>query len=239
MNLNKLVKTTVDFYSTESKGLLKNFDFSRQVTISMSLDGANKTKIVQNSLYFQDSRNPRYVAILFSLKKFLIILLAVFLAACTTQIKEYASQEPKLNLKQFFNGKLKAYGMVMNWKGKVIRRFSVDMDASWDNNVGILDETFLYDDGEVQKRIWTLNKKNNGQYIGTANDVLGKAQGQTAGFALNWQYTLQIPIDGETWHIDFNDWMYQLDEKRIINQADMKKWGFKVGEVLLWIEKID
>ncbi|WP_341534280.1 DUF3833 family protein [Oceanisphaera pacifica] len=27
------------------------------------------------------------------------------------------------------------------------------------------------------------------------------------------------------WDIDFNDWMYQLDEHRVLNRADMTKWG--------------
>ena len=35
-----------------------------------------------------------------------------------------------------------------------------------------------------------------------------------------------------------NDWIYQLDESRLINQTEMTKWGFKVGQITLVIEKI-
>ena len=74
-------------------------------------------------------------------------------------------------------------------------------------------------------------------YGGTASDVVNPARGSTSGFALNWRYTLSIPVDGKVWDISFDDWMYLLDEKRMINRAQMNKWGFKVGEVTLWIEK--
>ena len=52
--LKKLFETTTASYSTESKGFLKNFDFTRTMS-------ANKIKIVQNFLNLQHSRKPRYV----------------------------------------------------------------------------------------------------------------------------------------------------------------------------------
>jgi len=36
-----------------------------------------------------------------------------------------------------------------------------------------------------------------------------------------------------------NDWIYQLDESRLINQTEMTKWGFNVGQITLIIEKLD
>ncbi|MGB2517319.1 MAG: DUF3833 family protein, partial [Pseudomonadales bacterium] len=38
---------------------------------------------------------------------------------------------------------------------------------------------------------------------------------------------------------NLDDWMYQLNDSRIINRTIMTKWGFKVGEITLIIEKLD
>ncbi len=163
--------------------------------------------------------------------------LLFLLAGCATPVSYYKNTSPELKLEEFFNGKLTAYGMVQSRSGKVLRRFRVDMVGSWEGNKGVLDEKFYYDDGEEQQRTWYLEKHDNGMYGGTAGDVVKPAKGATSGYALNWHYTVAIPVDGENWDIDFDDWMYQLDENRLINRAQMKKWGFKVGEVTLWIEK--
>jgi len=68
---------------------------------------------------------------------------------------------------------------------------------------------------------------------------VGEATGVSQGFAFNWRYTLAIEVDGTTWDIDLNDWIYQLDESRLINQTEMTKWGFNVGQITLVIEKIE
>ncbi len=72
-----------------------------------------------------------------------------------------------------------------------------------------------------------------------ASDSVGEATGESQGFAFNWRYTLAIEVDGTTWDIDLNDWIYQLDDSRLINQTEMTKWGFNVGQITLIIEKIE
>jgi hypothetical protein len=63
--------------------------------------------------------------------------------------------------------------------------------------------------------------------------VIGQAQGQVAGNALNWSYTLALPVDGTTYHVQFNDWMYLMDNKVMLNKAQMSKFGIYLGEVTL------
>ncbi|GAA3719344.1 DUF3833 domain-containing protein [Oceanisphaera sediminis] len=161
----------------------------------------------------------------------------LLLMSCSSNIHDYADTQPAFELDSFFNGELVAHGMVQDRSGRVLRRFSVEMIGRWDGNKGVLEEDFVYEDGEQQRRVWRLEKGPDGQYSGTADDVVVPATGQTQGFALNWRYTLAVPVDGKIWNIDFNDWMYLLDENRVLNRAEMTKWGFKVGEVTLWIER--
>jgi hypothetical protein len=111
--------------------------------------------------------------------------------------------------------------------------------GQWQGNKGTLSEDFYYDDGETQRRVWLLTKNSDGSYSGTATDVTQDAFGYGQGFAFNWHYTLAIEVNGKSWQIDLNDWLYQLDDSRLINRTEMTKWGFKVGEITLVIEKTD
>jgi hypothetical protein len=45
-----------------------------------------------------------------------------------------------------------------------------------------------------------------------------------------------LPVDGRVWNVDFDDWMFLIDEgdKRVmLNRAVMSKFGFRLGEVTL------
>jgi hypothetical protein len=181
--------------------------------------------------------NSRHYIRFFS-RFFITISLGLFLAGCSTTIADYKSTTPEFDMKTFFDGKLIAYGMVQDRQGKVIRRFHADLVGSWEGNTGLLEEDFFYDDGETQRRVWSLVKLGNNQYSGVASDAVGEATGESQGFAFNWRYTLNIDVDDETWAIDLNDWIYQIDDSRLINVTEMTKWGFHVGQITLVIEKV-
>ena len=112
---------------------------------------------------------------------------------------DYAQEKPLLDLKQYFNGVIDAWGIFTDRSGRVVKRFAVVMNCSWQGESGILDEDFVYSDGTQQKRIWKLQHLGNGQYEGAAADVVGKAKGQTSGNAFQWNYTLSLPVDGRVW----------------------------------------
>ena len=80
------------------------------------------------------------------LKTILLVLCAVALSACSSvKVEDYATNEPVLVPETFFDGKLQAHGIVKNRGGKVIRYFSADIDAWWENGVGTLDERFIFE----------------------------------------------------------------------------------------------
>ena len=71
------------------------------------------------------------------------------------------------------------------------------------------------------------------RYSGQAGDVIGTADGQAAGNALRWSYTLRLPVDGRDIDVQFDDWMYLMDERVMLNKAVMSKFGIRLGEVTL------
>jgi Protein of unknown function (DUF3833) len=168
----------------------------------------------------------------------LMICTAFLLSSCASvEPSMYASQTPVLDLKTYFNGRVDAWGVFQDRSGKVVRRFTVVMNCSWNGDVGTLDEDFIYSDGTKEKRIWTIRKLPNGRYVGTAGDVVGEAQGVAAGNALNWRYTLALPVDGKVYNVQFDDWMYLMDDKVMLNRAVMSKFGITLGEVFLSFTK--
>ena len=173
----------------------------------------------------------------------LAALLALsLLAGCAgPQINDYASEKPALGMREYFNGKIDAYGIFTDRSGKVVKRFTVVMDCSWSGppgqEVGVLDEDFTYSDGTKDRRIWTLKRGADGSYTGTASDVLGIANGQVRGNAFRWGYTLKLPVDGKVIEVQFDDWMYLMNDKVMLNLAEMSKFGFKLGEVTLTFVK--
>ena len=164
--------------------------------------------------------------------------IAVLLTGCSSMdIKQYQNETPKLDLFGYFEGKTQAWGQFQDRSGMVIRRFTVDITGTVDGNTLVLDEQFVYNDGEKQVRIWTITKTGEGQYIGKAGDVIGEAEGLSAGNALKWSYTLDLPYKDSSIHVKFDDWMFLHTDSVMLNRAEVTKWGFKVGEVTLFFNK--
>ena len=160
---------------------------------------------------------------------------AIALAGCAAAPvpAAYAAEKPLLDLKSYFNGELVAHGVFTDRAGKVARRFVVQMTGSWQGNEGTLDERFTYSDGKTERRVWRLTDLGNGNWRGRADDVLGDAIGTAAGNALNWRYTLKLPVDDKVYEVQFDDWMYLMDERVMLNKAVMSKFGIRLGEVTL------
>jgi len=165
---------------------------------------------------------------------------AWLLAGCASSPvpSDYARETPVLDLKTYFNGPLLAHGIFTDRGGKVQRRFTVKLMGRWNGDTGVLEEDFDYSDGKKERRVWTIKSLGNGAYTGTAADVLGTAQGQAAGNALRWSYTLKLPVDDKVYEVDFDDWMYLVDNKVMLNKAQMSKFGFRLGEVTLSFQKL-
>lgn len=167
-------------------------------------------------------------------RRMLLAAGALVLAGCAgPQVTDYAAERPVLDLARYFNGTLDAYGIFTDRSGQVVKRFTVVMVCTWNGNEGVLDEAFTYSDGSQQRRIWRLTQLADGRYVGRADDVVGEANGQVSGNTFRWGYTLRLPVDGKTYDVQFDDWMYLMDERVMLNKAVMSKFGFRLGEVTL------
>ena len=60
-----------------------------------------------------------------------------------------------------------------------------------------------------------------------------------SGEKFHWNYNVEIPYDGSTLEVNFDDWMYLVTNTRLINRTSIVKFGVEVGEVTLVIEKVE
>jgi hypothetical protein len=152
-------------------------------------------------------------------------------------VERYRAETPVLDLTRYFNGTIDGWGMFQDRSGEVIKRFHVVIEAHWATRdglpVGTLDEHFNWSDGTQSRRVWTITRLDATHYVGSADDVVGEAQGEAAGNALRWRYVLALPVDGKVWNVDFDDWMFLIDDKVMLNRSAMSKFGFRLGEVSL------
>ena len=142
---------------------------------------------------------------------------------------DFKDQKPRLIIEEYLSGNIKAWGILQNRSGKVTRQFSADLNGKWDGKQLVLDEKFIWNDGEIQTRQWKIDKIDEHNYEGTAGDVVGKAKG--------YSYGPLVPVKGREMKITFDDWIFMQDERVAINRATMTKFGIKVAELTVMFVK--
>lgn len=174
-------------------------------------------------------------------KSISITLLVMSLFSCSSiKPKDYQENNPKLDIRSYLNGKVKAWGTLEDRSGKVTRRFTVEMEGKWSGNEGVLEEYFTFDDGEKSKRIWTIKFSDDHNFTATASDVIGVAKGSQYGNAMQMEYVLDLEVDKEKktkYKVTLDDWMYLLDEKILVNKSTIKKFGITFGKLTIFFQK--
>lgn len=152
--------------------------------------------------------------------------------------EDFAGSEPSFRLEEYFVGKTRAWGLFEDRFGDIRRQFLVDIVGTWDGQRLILEEDFVYADGETDRRVWRIRKIDDHHYEGTADDVVGTAKGIRYGNALNWRYQLDLPVKNRTWRVTFDDWMLLQPDGVLMNRARVSKWGLEIGQVTLTFQRM-
>lgn len=173
------------------------------------------------------------------MKKIFTLFVLLLLTSCSAvDMKQYNSNTPELDLFSYFTGKTQGWGIIQDRKGTLTRQFTVDITGTiTDDGKLNLHENFDWNDGEQSTRTWIIGKSNDHNYTGTAADVHKTASGSLYGNVLNWKYQLNLKVDDTNWKITFDDWMFLVSDKILLNKATMTKFGFTVGEVTIVFQK--
>ncbi len=106
------------------------------------------------------------------------------------------------------------------------------MLGEWDGNSGTLTEEFRYASGRTQKRKWHLNLGPKNTFTATADDILGEAKGVVSGSTVVLRYKIILPKEAGGYTLSATDWMYLTDNGNILNRSELRKFGFKVAELV-------
>ena len=150
----------------------------------------------------------------------------------------YEQKLPTLTLEDYFQGPISVWGIIQDRSGNVISRFDAHIDGNWEGNKGVLEEEFTYyDSGEKQQRRWEITKIDDTNYTATAGDIIGTATGKRYGNALYWSYKMDVPVDGSTYRLTFDDWMWAMNNDVVINRSYLKKFGITFAEITIFMQK--
>ena len=172
------------------------------------------------------------------MKRIIFILTSMTLIGCgNMKLDNFSDNKPVLKIEEYFLGKTSASGLFIDRFGNVKRQFTVDMEGIQDGDLFVLNETFLYDNGEEEFRRWEITKTGEKTYQGSSSDIKGIALGERSGNAVNWHYTLKLKYKDGIMLVKFDDWLIMQDEKNVFNKATMKKFGVRLGDVYLFFKK--
>jgi len=164
--------------------------------------------------------------------------LVILLGSCgSMKPEQFKNVDPKLNLFAYFDGRTQAWGIFEDRFGNLRRQFKVVIDGTIEGDTLTLDENFTYMDGEESRRVWTIIKKGDHNFEGTADDIIGVAEGVSYGNALNWKYSMDLKVENSLWRVKFDDWLFRQADDVIVNKAKVTRWGFEIGTVTLFFKK--
>lgn len=156
----------------------------------------------------------------------------------TMRVEQFEGNAPRFAPEIYFNGRVRAWGIFEDRFGKLRRQFAVTINGEWDGRTLTLTEDFAYADGEIERRVWTINRIDPHTYSATADSIVGTASGKTFGNVIEWRYVFALTVGRRQWHVQFDDWMFQQDDDVVINRARVSKWGFEIGSTTIFFQRL-
>ena len=172
------------------------------------------------------------------INKLLFFLFLMFVLGCSnSKIENLNLTNQPFDLFQYFQGKTRAWGTVVDRFGNFQKSFSVEMIGTLEKNKLILNEYFVYDTGESENREWIIERTGPLSYRGVSENVIGFAVGREYKNSMSFTYKSNIQIAGRNIKVEFDDWFLRPDEDTVINRAEITKFGIKLAEVSIFFRK--
>ncbi len=169
----------------------------------------------------------------------LVIALAFALAGCTSGLspERYAQRTPAFDPMAFFAGRTLAEGVFEMRAGAPKRRFTQVIDGRMEGETLVIDQTFTYEDGEVERRTWRLTKVDATTYRAVSNAAVGPGTGRVYGDVFLWEWTYAARPGNPLANLHVRQWMYRHDDDHATNRAIVTKFGIQVAQVTEYFRK--
>jgi len=178
----------------------------------------------------------------------IVIIFILTLSSCAyfenifskKQIAELDSLQttPKIDIKKFFNGDIEGFAITQDSAGKINGTIQIKISGKWDENKGEIKQNFIYDGVNKDSRIWLVTLNADGTFDTIGHDFLAPAQGKQIGNAAQILYTLNLMDQVSKRPVRFEDRMYLVDEKSIIEISSYIKANGVSGKTITSLKKI-
>jgi hypothetical protein len=142
-------------------------------------------------------------------------------------------------LTTFLEGPVTAWGVFEDRFGRLKRRFRVDLVGRWQGGSFVITEDFAYDDGQRERRVWTVDPKPGGRFVARSPDCIGEATGESTMDVSTMRYKFRLKLKDRELAVDFDDRLYRMDEYNAINRAVVSKWGIRLGSATIFFRRHD
>ena len=96
----------------------------------------------------------------------------------------------------------------------------------WEGDTLRLEQELVLGDGKSQHRSWRIRKLDAHRYEATANDVVGRVEGEAYGNVFHWSFTLALCPGHPLADVQMSQWMYlQPDGNTMMNHSTIRKFG--------------
>jgi hypothetical protein len=147
------------------------------------------------------------------------------------------NEAANFDLLSFFEGRTTAFGVFEDRSGRLKRHFTVEMTGRADGSSLVLEEHFLFDNGERQERTWTLTRGDGDSFTGTCEDAASVAHGRFERGRAFLSSVLRLKVGSRLVAMKFDDVFYDAGEGSVINRSTVSKWGVRLGQVLIQFRK--
>ncbi len=163
-----------------------------------------------------------------------LVLVSVAVSSCSPPLPVPAvgGSGPAFDPVVFFAGLIQSWGVLENRSGEptaVVRTSGRGVTEGADG-VHFPQRVEVGDDPPVE-RDWHMRRVAPGRFEATANDMVGTAQGQAAGRAFHWTWTLALRPGNPLTNVTMDQWWYLQDDGSMLNRTVIRKLGVVVAEV--------
>ncbi len=181
------------------------------------------------------------------MRKIYLVALSILISSCAMQEGQmsrldYLERGVRADIKDFFNGKMRGFAIVQDQRGDISDTVSLDVEASWEENKGVIKKTYKYANGEKDSRTWLVTLDNGGAtFTAIGHDVASPAKGRKLGNAIQMTYSLLMPsqIRGQKEQVKFDDKYYLVDENSAIVISESSTGFGQVKKTIVSLRKLD
>lgn len=168
------------------------------------------------------------------MRRSVVLLLLAGLSACSEPLPVggFAATAPAMDPIRFFTGHVRSWGVLEDRGGQPTSIVRTDCTGTADGPDRLrMTQTLTIGSDPPVTREWRMRRLAPGRFEATANDMVGTAQGEAAGNAFHWRWTLALSPGNSLKDVTMDQWWYLQADGSLLNRTTIRKIGIIAAEV--------